>query len=147
MATFDWPFRTHLFWSCFDKYTHKGLQNICPWTYFGYYRPQRSCGKVMFLHMSVILYTGGCLPDTSPRQIPLGRHPQRHPPGQTPLRQTPPGQKPPKRWPLQQMVRILLECILAFEICHFITIPGPFGCFSEKGCSQEIKVYSILGRC
>ena len=26
------------------------------------YRPQRSCGKVMFLHLSVILFTGGCLP-------------------------------------------------------------------------------------
>ena len=26
---------------------------------FVYYRPQRSCGKVMFLHMSVILSTGG----------------------------------------------------------------------------------------
>ena len=24
-----------------------------------YYRPQRSCGKVMFLHLSVILFTGG----------------------------------------------------------------------------------------
>ena len=26
-----------------------------------YYRPQRSWGKVMFLHVSVILFTGGCL--------------------------------------------------------------------------------------
>ena len=25
------------------------------------YRPQWSCGKIMFLHMSVILFTGGCL--------------------------------------------------------------------------------------
>ena len=33
------------------------------------YRPERSCGKVMFLHLSVILFTGGCLADT-----PLGRH-------------------------------------------------------------------------
>ena len=24
------------------------------------YRPQRSCGKVMLLHLSVILFTGGC---------------------------------------------------------------------------------------
>ena len=55
-----------------------------------YYRPQRSCGKVMFLHLSVILFRGGCLPqymlgytpqadtpwaDTTPdRHPPLGRH-------------------------------------------------------------------------
>ena len=26
-----------------------------------YYRPQQSCGKVMFLHLSVILFTGGSL--------------------------------------------------------------------------------------
>ena len=26
---------------------------------FACYRPQRSCGKVMFLHLSVILFTGG----------------------------------------------------------------------------------------
>ena len=37
-----------------------------------FYRPQRSCGKVMFLHLSVILSTGGCLADTPP-----GRHPPR----------------------------------------------------------------------
>ena len=69
-----------------------------------YYRSQRSCGKVVFLHVSVILFTGGC----------LGRHPlrSRHPPGRHPTwadtpqeqtaprqtpppGQTPPGQKPP----------------------------------------------------
>ena len=66
----------------------------------------------MFLHLSVILSTGGgCLLQckyTPPRQTPLllGRPPwARHPPGQTPpwadtpwadtLGQTPPGQKPP----------------------------------------------------
>ena len=27
-----------------------------------YYRPQRSCGKVMFLHVSVILFVGGLCP-------------------------------------------------------------------------------------
>ena len=26
-----------------------------------YYRPQRSCGKVMFLHLSVILFIGQCM--------------------------------------------------------------------------------------
>ena len=49
----------------------------------GYYRPQRSCGKVMFLHPSVILSTKGGVWHT-----------------------------PPKRQPLQWTVRILLECIL-----------------------------------
>ena len=55
-----------------------------------YYRSQQSCGKVMFLHLSVILFTGECLPqymlgytppadtpwsDTTPdRHPPLGRH-------------------------------------------------------------------------
>ena len=52
-----------------------------------FYRPQRNCGKVMFLHLSVILFTGGVsaqgwyLPggvwaDTPPGiQTLLGRHP------------------------------------------------------------------------
>ena len=54
------------------------------------YRPQRSCGKVMFLHLSVILSTGGggCVWQTPPRTDtpwqtlpgqtpPQGRHPRR----------------------------------------------------------------------
>ena len=70
-----------------------------------FYCPQRSCGEVMFLHLSVILSTGGgCLPQNIPgythspgqtlgeclRQCmlgytPPGRHPLgRHPSGQTP---------------------------------------------------------------
>ena len=28
-----------------------------------------------------------------------------------------------------------------FEICHFMTIPGLFEYFSEKGSSQKIEVY------
>ena len=43
------------------------------------YRPQRSCGKVMFLHVSVILFTGGGrqtpLAGRHPLPPPLGRHP------------------------------------------------------------------------
>ena len=62
--------------------------NACPWQFY-FYRPQRNYGKVMFLHLSVILSTGGCLPHT-----PLGRHPPgRHPLGRHPTGQTlPPGQ-------------------------------------------------------
>ena len=36
------------------------------------YRPQRSCGKVMFLHLSVILFTGDGSADTP---LPPGGHP------------------------------------------------------------------------
>ena len=39
-----------------------------------FYRPQRSCDKVMFLHVSVILSTG-VSGRHHPRQTPLGRHP------------------------------------------------------------------------
>ena len=35
--------------------------------WFFFYRPQRSCGKVMFSQLSVILSTGGCLADNQPR--------------------------------------------------------------------------------
>ena len=56
------------------------------------YRPQRSCGKVMFSQVSVILFTGQRVYPSlhwgrPPGQTLLGRHPLgRHPP-----RQTPPG--------------------------------------------------------
>ena len=46
-----------------------------------FYRPQRSWGKVMFLHVSVILFTGGCYPSMHSRWYPsmpcrfLGPHP------------------------------------------------------------------------
>ena len=45
------------------------------------YRPQRSCGKVMFSQASVILFTGGVWQTRH-----LSRHPPpgRHPPGLTP---------------------------------------------------------------
>ena len=42
-----------------------------------YYRPQRSCGKVMFLHLSVILFTGQ-------REISVREAPQTETPGQRP---------------------------------------------------------------
>ena len=66
-----------------------------------YYRPQRSCGKVMFLHLSVILSTGGGVSasvhagiHTPPWQTPSWADtPQAdntHTPGQTSPRQTTP---------------------------------------------------------
>ena len=83
--------------------------------------------KVIFLHLSVILFTGGCLPQCmlgyhSPgADTPLGADtPQsRHPQEQTPPRAdtTPWEQTPPPRSRLphtvnERPVRILLECIL-----------------------------------
>ena len=51
----------------------------------------QSCGKVMFLHLSVSHSVhGGCLP-----QCMLGYTPGRHPPGQTPPGRTPPWKTPP----------------------------------------------------
>ena len=55
-----------------------------------FYRPQRSYGKVMFSHASVIQFTDGGV--SAP--VHAGRHPLR---------------------PLQRTVRILLECILVHE--------------------------------
>ena len=89
------------------------------------YRPQRSCGKLKFLHLSVILFTvGGSAthtPQIPPGRQPLGKHPlDRHPSDRHPSGQTPPGQTPPGRHPLRsafwntvnkRAVRILLECI------------------------------------
>ena len=63
---------------------------------FGYfYRPQRSCGKVMFSHLSVShsVHRG-----VSATHTPLGRHPlpsacwHTHPPAQCMLGYTPPAQ-------------------------------------------------------
>ena len=71
-----------------------------------YYRPQRSWGKVMFLHVSVILFTGGvslsACSDTPPRsRTPLGADTTPPPPpptgADTPqeeTRKTPPRKKP-----------------------------------------------------
>ena len=80
----------------------------------------------MFLHLSVILFTGGSaihpLGDTPWADIPqadtpMGRHPLvRHPPGQTP----PWADTPPRSacWDTVNMraVRILLECNLVVNI-------------------------------
>ena len=83
-----------------------------------YYRPQTKFAKVMFLHLSVILFTwGGCLPQCmlgytpSRADIPLGADTPgiRHPPwgADTPTAQCMLGDMGNKR-----AVRILLECIL-----------------------------------
>ena len=67
------------------------------------YRPQRSCGKVVFLHVSLILFTGGMgsLSGRPPRQRPPDRDPQTEIswteiPGQRSPRQRPPDRDPPR---------------------------------------------------
>ena len=87
------------------------------------YRPQRSCGKVMFSQAS-----GQKSPridppgHTSPGQTPPGQAPPgRHPQADTHWADTPPCpvhariHTPSPQRPLQRMVRILLECILVHE--------------------------------
>ena len=89
-------------------------------------------GKVMFLHLCVILFTGGacrhtwvgwadppgCRPhlDRPPwMQPPLGIPPwMQTPPMQTPPMQTPLDADPPPGYVNKRAVRILLECILVF---------------------------------
>ena len=86
------------------------------------YRPQRSCGQGNILHLSVILFTGGCLPQcmlgyhtppgagTPGADIPQSRHPSgadtlveqthpqsRHPPEQTPTWSRHPTEQTPPR--------------------------------------------------
>ena len=86
---------------------------------YHFYRPQRSWAKVMFLQASVILLTGGCLP-----QCMLGYTPpleQTHPRADTPPEPGTPRTKytTPLGSRLRHMVKerpvhILLECILVF---------------------------------
>ena len=82
------------------------------------YRPQRSWGKVMFLHMSVILFTGGrsTWAGTPPGRytpLPLGRYPQAGtPPGQVPPS---PGQVPPLgRYTPGRYTSQVPQCILGY---------------------------------
>ena len=36
---------------------------------------------------------------------------------------------------------ILGPILVNFDICHFLTIPGPFEYFQKNGCSPKIKVF------
>ena len=47
----------------------------------------------------------------------------------------------------QDTLRHLSGPIMAiFDICPFLTAPGPFEYFSENGCFQKIKDFSITVR-
>ena len=131
-------FGGYLHFTTVSKHTNtKWLQHV-----WHHYRPQRSCGKVMFSQASVIL-SGGVYGRQPPGKHPPGRIPPgRHPSwADTSPRQTPPhpvhagihtpylvhagihipcpvhaGIHAPLQRPLQRTVRILLECILVIEI-------------------------------
>ena len=96
----QWPARPHPF--SLPHLNHASLTwttNIISQKLFNY-RPQRSCGKVMFLHLSVILFTGGSATPSGQTPRPSGGHPLRQtPPGQTSPRKTSPGQTTPGQTP------------------------------------------------
>ena len=46
-------------------------------------------------------------------------------------------------WTQVTLRYILGPILVIFEICQFLTIPGPFEYFSENGWSQKIKVFSM----
>ena len=45
-------------------------------------------------------------------------------------------------WTQGTLRHILGPILVIFEICQFLTIPGPFEYFSENGWSQKIAFYS-----
>ena len=74
------------------------IHNDCTVQVRVHYHPQRSCGKVMFLHLTVIMFTEGCLAYSPLGQVhptattPLGQvHPPAGTPPATPRIHTPPG--------------------------------------------------------
>ena len=91
---------------CF-KYTKHHVQE----RYF--YRPQLSCGKVMFSQASAILFTEGISEHALGQTLPQA---EPHPRTDTPLGIHPPRQTSTPQWPLQRTVRILLECILVYVV-------------------------------
>ena len=106
------------------------------------YRPQRSWSKVIFLHVSVILFTGGSVP------LHAGIHPPgtrgRHPPREQtlPLHEwTPPVQCMLGDTGSKWAVRFLLECRL---VCYFFLSSCVIISDYTKFSSDDIKV---LCRC
>ena len=49
-------------------------------------------------------------------------------------------------WTQGTLRHILGPILVIFEICQFLTIPGPFEYFPENGWSQKIKVFSMKER-
>ena len=72
----------------------------------------------MFLHLSVILFTGGMSAPVHARiHLPGSRHP---------LGADNSPRTPPSRWPLLRMVHILLKCILFYDL--FLQDRGGMAC-------------------
>ena len=87
-----------------------------------HYRPQRSCDKVMSLHLSVILFTGGCLYPGGSLSLSRGFSIQ----GvsvQGGLCQV----DPPLPYSYMQAVCIILECILVITLIEIITAHNKVG--------------------
>ena len=99
---------------------------LCYWAGFNLYdcyRPQRSCGKVMFLHLSVILSTGWV------SAIPSGQTPPwAHPPGTHTLGTHSPGKQPPA------------QCMLGY------TTTLPSACWDTPPCPVHAGIRSTSGR-
>ena len=122
------------------------LQHLCmtfPHPYF--YRPQRSCGKVMFLHLSVShsIYRG-----VSGRHSPGGHRPGRHPRFKSHLCRSP---------PLKQMttaadgthptgIHFCLHLCLQNKspVCSF-TFPDIFDNCVEPHCLYRLELLASMG--
>ena len=72
---------------------------------------KRSCGKVMFLHLSVILFTGGVYTWSHPSDTHTWTHPR-----------TPPGHTHTTTKVNKRAVRITLECFLVLYYLRFFTL-------------------------
>ena len=86
-----------------------------------FYRPQRSCGKVMSLHPSVILFTGGGGGSRCHRQ--------------------PPGQRPPVWYGM------VLECILVYTALSVATkkpfLPFSLAIISHQDCPVLVETFLL----
>ena len=133
-----------------------------------FYRPQRSCGKVIFSQTSVSHSVHGGVSawvhagvhpqaGTLPGKVhPLGRctpgqvHPRQYTPGQVHLldRYTPPGRytpwagTPPPRRSLQQTVHILLGCFLVHNVIQLGV--HLFGTLNNFSVNFEVSIFKTV---
>ena len=124
------------------------------------YRPQRSCGKVMFLHGSVILLKGGVCPiacwDTHPSRTKSrapGTKGRQTPPGTKGRQPPPPGPKadPPGRRLLLRTVctqSLILSCHCLSTLSTTINVRwvGKAPCLHLTKSTESVDVTSVLGR-